>query len=83
MITLNVIFILGLVTLYLWRENKDAKLVVALLKRLDELQSDNRALTEALSRKEGSPVIFKPRQPVPSEGWFDGKTHIIPNKEKP
>lgn len=60
-------------TLHFVRQGIDAREKRELLKRLDDLQSDNRALTEALVRVEGKPLIF--RKPVleDAQGWFDTK----------
>jgi hypothetical protein len=55
--------------------------LAGLLNRMDELQADNRLLMEALSRKEGGPVIFRPRESIPSKGWFDGKPSIKPEEK--
>jgi len=63
----------ALLALFIIQQGRDSKLVCDLLKRMDALQQDNKALTEALARKEGYPVIFHKSEPIPSEGWFDSK----------
>ena len=61
-------------TLHLVRQGIDAREKRELLKRIDDLQADNRALTEALVRVEGKPLIFrKPETLEDSQGWFDTK----------
>jgi hypothetical protein len=45
---------------YLWR-------------KLDEVSSDNKVLTDALLKKAGVPVIWKERKLKPAEGWYDTK----------
>jgi hypothetical protein len=74
-------FIVLLAGLYIYRERRDGALLAGLLNRMDELQADNRLLMEALSRKEGGPVIFRPRESIPSKGWFDGKPSIKPEEK--
>lgn len=41
---------------------------------MDELEADKRALTEALVREQGKPLVFKRETPQPGAGWFDAKT---------
>lgn len=56
------------------------KQVDAFLTQLTALQTDNRALMEALARHSNQPLIFSKTAPVRSEGWWDVKpaesTHI-------
>jgi hypothetical protein len=61
----------ALLALFLIQQGKDSKLVCDLLKRMDTLQQDNKALTEALVRSEGKPLIFRKSEPIQGEGWFD------------
>lgn len=42
-----------------------------------ELEHDKRALTESLCRAEGKPVNLIPIELIPSDGWYDGKPHIV------
>jgi hypothetical protein len=67
---------LVLLGLYVWQQNQDAKLVCKLLMHIDNLQADSKALMEALARKSGQPLIFKPPEVKPSEGWFDAKPTV-------
>jgi len=58
------------------------RIVEELLQRIDALQADNRALTEALVRVEGKPFVFrKPDKLEDAEGWFDAKVTHESNRE--
>ena len=67
---------------YFWQQRKDADLIVRLLERMDGIQQDNKALTEALVREQGKPLVFKPPEKVPSPGWFDPKEVVQITSEK-
>jgi hypothetical protein len=55
----------------------------ALIQMIMDLQKDNNILTEAITRRAGSPVIFTKPETRPSEGWFDGKKQVVLTSEKP
>jgi len=64
--------------LWFWDHRDSAKLYMELLKRMDALQADNRALTEALVRSEGKPLIFRKPEEKDGEGWWDTMQPIAP-----
>ena len=67
--TLTVILILTGIAFYvLWLFNRHNQ---ALLREIRELREDNRALTEALVRVEGKPLIFGKHEKRDAEGYFD------------
>ena len=72
MITLS-IACLVLLALYAWQEIRHGRHTAQLMQRMDDLQRDNRALTEALVRVEGRPFVFrKPEPPTEyAETYFD------------
>lgn len=83
MIPIVILFLvcLGLAGLYVHRSMIDQDLMQELLKRIDDLQADNRALTEALVRVEGKPLVFRKTDPVDADGWFDSKKVTNGNDE--
>lgn len=57
-----------------WRESqRNLKL---LWEEKEQLRSEQRALTEALVRADGKPLVFGRSAVKPSAGWFDGKAKV-------
>jgi len=56
--------------IWLWA-HQASRQAAKLIEELHELRQDNRALTEALVRAEGKPLIFRRSDPIRSSGWFD------------
>jgi hypothetical protein len=68
---------LAIAIYHVYRETRNEKLVKELMTRMDDLQRDNRALTESLVRSEGKPLIFSKSEAVDGEGWYDTKEQNV------
>lgn len=53
-----------------------AKLLESWENERKEWTNERQVIIEALGRKEGQPLIFKPPAKVASPGWFDGRKSV-------
>lgn len=72
----DLVLIVAMLALSLLTHHYCGQQAAALLKQIEELQADNRALVEAIARHAGQPIMFKKPEKVPSETWYESKPKV-------